>query len=70
MTDTCPNCGGSIKDHVADFCVLSSLMGVVDDRGNLARAQLEQLWGNVDIDRLWDDLGPILDRLEAGDYSK
>ena len=43
-------------------------MGVLADRQNLTREEIHDRWAACDIDRLWEDLGPVLDSLETGYY--
>lgn len=64
----CPNCGDPVG-HAANGCVLETLFDVVRNRQTLTEAELQALWTKANIDQIWDDIGPILDRLEAGDYS-
>ncbi len=67
---TCPNCGAStVKDHIANHCVLATLIQVVRDRENLEEADILKLHANCNTDALWELLGPILDKLESGEFS-
>ncbi len=65
----CPNCGHSIQNHPNNGCVLHAFIGVLAERENLGRKKLDDLHAQADVDKLWEDLGPILDKLEAGGYS-
>lgn len=65
---TCPNCDRSFADltaaeHVDSGCVLGALVGVVRDRENVAvdQARIE----SMDVDGLWDLVGPVVDKVEA-----
>lgn len=65
---TCPNCTQPLKTHGYDTgCALGVLMGVVAERGYSTR-HVNALWRRVNTDRLWDDIGPIVDALEGGEY--
>ena len=68
-TATCPNCGCPVEGHPNNACVLAALIGVVRDRENLTEDELLALHRNACVDVMWDDIGPILDRLEEGFYS-
>lgn len=65
----CPNCGGLVKDHPQDGCVLAALIGVIRDRGGMKERALTNLHASTDADHLWDDVGRIVDQLEAGGYN-
>lgn len=65
----CPGCGHPVDDHPEDGCVLGALIRVLRDRGSLDEQELLKLHSEADIDGLWADIGPILDRLEDGGYS-
>lgn len=65
----CPNCGCLVEDHPGNRCVLNAFIGIIRDRGNLSEDKLLALHHNACFDVLWDDLSPILDRLEEGFYS-
>lgn len=72
MTDVnnCPNCGQSpVDNHPEDACVLAALIQVIRERGTSTEATLRAIHANVDIDRFWDDMVEIIDRLEGGDYT-
>jgi hypothetical protein len=64
----CPNCNHPVEDHPANGCVLAAFIRVLEDRG-VDKAKLEKLHAECWVDNLWDDVGPILDRLEEGHYS-
>lgn len=65
----CPNCAQSVVGHADNQCVLNAFIQLLRERENLNEARLLQLHGNCSVDTMWDDLGPILDKLEAGEYS-
>ncbi len=65
----CPNCTiSAVKDHPEDGCVLAALIQVLREREELPERTLLALHAKTDVDALWDDLGPILDKLEDGSY--
>lgn len=66
---TCPNCGQPIENHPDNGCALRTLIQVVRERGGLTEEQLLDLHVKCDVDALWDQLGHIVDQLEAGDFS-
>ena len=66
---TCPNCGSPVKTHPRNDCVLNALIGILHDRGNLSKKKLHVIHRKADTGVLWEDLGPILDRLEDGFYT-
>lgn len=67
---TCPNCSRPMeKNHPIDVCLVAALFGVVRDRGNKTDDRIKKLMRDVNVDLLWDDLGPLIDRLEKGYYS-
>ncbi len=65
----CPNCAGDIDKHLESGCVLGALISVIKDRGEHTEEQLKALTHDCDVDRLWEDLGPIIDSLASGAYS-
>ena len=66
----CPNCGDEHSEMPIAPCLLAALFGlIVRDRGTLTEEQARAALANVDTDALWTDLGPILDRLEGGQYA-
>lgn len=64
----CPNCGRPIT-RLADGCVLGALIQVVRERGDASEAHVRKLHAGCDVDTFWNDVGAIVDRLEAGEYS-
>lgn len=69
MPDRCPNCFDPIEGHPDSACVLNALIQVVRERGDLTEEQLRALHRDANVDVLWEDLGPVIDRLQAGGYS-
>jgi hypothetical protein len=68
----CPNCSQAFtvrRPHPENGCALAALAGVVADLGNKTPAQVARLIHNADVDALWTDLGPVIDKLEDGEYS-
>ena len=65
----CPNCVQLIDGHPQNSCVLAAFIALLKDRENLTAEALLELHRNVDIDALWDALGPVLDTLEAGGFT-
>jgi len=65
----CPNCQERFHVvHPENGCVLASLTQVVREREIVDEEKLLQLHENTDVSALWDDLGPIIDKLEEGKY--
>ena len=64
----CPNCGGYVADRTTNGCVLHVLVDVIRARGTVSERRLRKMHASIDPDALWVDVGPILDRIEAGDY--
>ena len=69
FTNVCPNCGDPIDAHERNGCVLEAFIGVLRSRDNLSETALQDIWSNCNVDALWDDLGRVLDNLEAGHYT-
>lgn len=65
----CPNCLENLDEHPENGCVLHAFIAVLFDRGNLSEEQLAKLHADTDVDLFWNDLGPILDKLENGEYT-
>lgn len=65
----CPNCFKPIKTHKNNGCVLKALMVVLNGRGGKTRKELNKLHAKCNADALWDELGPIIDRLGDGEFS-
>jgi hypothetical protein len=66
----CPNCNEPVEGHASNSCVLNAFIQLLADRDTLTPEQLRELHTNTDVDQMWGDLGPALDRLEAGFYSQ
>jgi len=64
---TCANCGRGIGsvDELPDVCALEVLLSVLLDREDFDEADVRRLWASVDADEFWDQLGPVVDWLEA-----
>lgn len=69
MSDSkCTNC---LTRHkvTPDVCIPAALLGVaVHERQTVSDFEAESLLANLNADRLWDDIAPIIDRLEKGEY--
>jgi hypothetical protein len=66
----CPNCTKNKKGpHRADVCMLAAVATVAQDRGNKSARSISQLLARADADAFWNDIGKIVDRFEAGEYS-
>ncbi|HMM79256.1 MAG TPA: hypothetical protein PKC65_04450 [Pyrinomonadaceae bacterium] len=70
MTSTkCSNCADEHRS-IPDVCILSALVGVsLFSRESLNEKQARNIIASSNADHLWDDLGPIIDRLESGFYA-
>lgn len=64
----CPNCFVR-RAEPRSACVLEALMSIVVERGESSANRNMRIWSTVDPDRLWDALGPVVDRLAAGEFS-
>ena len=53
----------------ADCTVLQAFTQVLRDRGELAPEAIDKLHDECDVDQLWSEIGPIIDRFGAGAYS-
>lgn len=65
----CPNCSEFVVGHKQNGCVLAALINVIRDREGSTEGEIHTLHADCDPDGLWTDLGPIIDRLGAGEYS-
>lgn len=66
----CPNCMCvPVTNHPENGCVLASLVQIVRERGNHSEDEIQKLHANCDTDALWEHLGPVLNKLEDGDFS-
>lgn len=67
-TVDCPNCGEQLMYHTepsrghAESCVLVPLLRTIEDRGELDLKGVDV--STIDVEELWDKLGPIVDDLE------
>jgi hypothetical protein len=68
LVHKCPNCGAAVNAHPDTGCVLYALMTVIRERGNLAEAKVQKIHREVNVDALWEELGPIIDRIEDGAF--
>lgn len=66
----CPNCSEQVENHPQNGCVLAALVEILRDRGRYTDQTLQTIHANCDVDALWEDLGPVIDRLGDGDYSQ
>lgn len=66
---TCPCCSAPVSQHPENGCVLYTLIQVLGQRGALTASELAQVHADCDVDTLWSDIGPVLDKLEVGHYS-
>jgi hypothetical protein len=69
MRVMCPNCAQPVIGHERNGCVLYAFIELLNDRDTKTRRQLESIHRNCNVDAMWNDIGPILDRLETGGYS-
>lgn len=65
----CPNCLAPVAGHPANGCLLEVLITTLGERMTMTDHQLASLHANVDASALWDDMRPILDKLESGGYA-
>jgi hypothetical protein len=49
--------------------VLNAFIELIRDRGTVSAAKLRKIHLNTNIDQLWDELDPIVARLEAGEFN-
>jgi hypothetical protein len=64
----CPNCGARAYLHIHNGCALAVLGEVAHSRGGLTRADVARLIAEANMDTMWSDIGPIVDRFEEGFY--
>jgi hypothetical protein len=68
MANECSNCARKHRT-LPDLCILAALTGVsLHGRCDIDEKQAADIIKNTNADMLWDDIGPIIDRLEAGYY--
>lgn len=63
----CCNCSEP-SPHPDNGCVLHAFVTVLRERGTHSESQLENIYINCNVDRLWDQLGGIIDDLGNGRY--
>ncbi len=54
----CPNCGQAHR--AVSACALGVVLGVVEDRGELAvETMTPEILAAIDVDEFWDRVGPV-----------
>jgi len=66
---TCPNCLAPVANHPDTACVLGALIALIRDRQSVPERRLRKIHADTDVDAMWEDIGPVIDKLEAGGYS-
>jgi hypothetical protein len=66
----CPNCTEPVAKHPENGCVLATFIETIRGRGTVSERKLRKLHAECDADALWNRLGPIVDDLEEGRFSK
>jgi hypothetical protein len=70
FSGSCPNCmQHPAANHPENGCVLASMIQLVRERGNHSEEEIQTLHATCDTDALWAHLGPLLDKLEDGEFS-
>lgn len=65
----CNNCGRT-HEIFLDVCIADAFLGVsLHSRGSLTEKQAAIILAGMDAAAFWDDVGPIIDRLEEGYYN-
>lgn len=64
----CPNCMSPIGSHPENGCVLAAMIQVVRERGTRSEEEVLALHASANVSALWDELGPIIDKLEDGEF--
>ena len=65
----CNNCCRE-HDDLPDVCLPAAMLGVsVFSREELTPDEADTLLENLNVDQLWDDIGPIIDRIQEGYYN-
>lgn len=64
----CPNCGSLVSDHPENGCLLATLMSVLRERGTHEPGQIERIHARCDVDRMWQEVGELVDRLGEGAF--
>jgi hypothetical protein len=62
----CPNCGEPVAGHPDTGCVLNALVQIIRERGEIPEVKVRKIHREVDVDALWEELGPVVDRLQEG----
>jgi hypothetical protein len=66
----CPNSNYGVLDHDApESCILHALIAALYERGAVADSRMMMLHAGCDVEALWGDLAPIVDKLERGLYA-
>jgi hypothetical protein len=65
----CPCCYEPVG-HPANGCVLQAMFYCLQERRDLDEKEINDLWERVDIDFLWEDLGPVIDQLGRGEFQR
>ena len=76
----CPNCGAKALNHPENGCILATLWRVIAERESASEEDgvlptdpaewLAERIATTDTDTLWDALGPVIDRLQDGQFSE
>lgn len=66
---TCGNCLSPIENHPENESVVAALFQVLHDRGEMETSEIHRLHALCDVDRLWYELGPLVNRLANGEFS-
>lgn len=65
----CGNCLSPIENHPENGGVVGALFQVLHEREEMETSEIHRLHALCDVDRLWNVLGPLVDRLANGDFS-
>jgi hypothetical protein len=69
MSPTCPNCGHELNEvHDACQCVLAVFASILEDREEIPGSAIDKRVEECNVDQLWNDLGPIIDKFQEGGY--
>lgn len=61
----CPNCSAPLLDEPRYACVLEAMLSVIIDRGGHTAKRVMAFLADVDEDKFWDEVGPVIDNLES-----
>lgn len=65
----CPNCANEAEaPHAEDCCILSIFAQILLD-GGTEPEDITKLIEQCNVDKLWDDLSPLIVSFEKGEYS-